>query len=82
MGHTFIVTGTLRDNHTVQLDYPVSLESKKVRVTLEPLQVTERRPYTEVMAEIRRRQDERGHRPPSLEEVDQYLAAERESWGE
>lgn len=37
--------------------------------------------YLEVMEDIRRRQQARGHRPPTKEEVDTYLQAERESWG-
>jgi len=35
----------------------------------------------EVMETIRERQRLRGHQPPTKEEVDAYLQAERDSWG-
>ena len=78
----FVVTGKLTDEHTVTLDEALPLSPTRVRLVLEPLSPEPRRPYREVMADIRRRQCARGHRPPSREEVDSYLRVERESWGD
>jgi len=79
---SFVVTGTLTDGQTVKLDEAVPLSSGKVRLVMEPLTAKPRRPYLEVMEEIRQSQKARGHVPPSREEVDNYLKAERESWGD
>ncbi len=38
------------------------------------------RSYRELMADIRARQQVRGHKPPTREEVDAALHSERESW--
>jgi hypothetical protein len=78
----YVVTGTLSDHRTVRLDEAVPLSRTKVRVTLEPLRVGPRRPYPEVLAEIRHRQRSRRHRPLTPDEVDRYLRAERDSWAE
>ena len=80
MQEAYVVTGTLYDEHTVRLDEPVPLGSIKVRVRLEPLRSRPQRAYLEVMSEIRERQRARQHRPPTREEVDRYVRAERESW--
>jgi hypothetical protein len=40
------------------------------------------KPYREILADIRRRQRARGHQPRKREEIDAFLLAERESWGE
>jgi len=78
----YIVTGTLTDDHTVALDEALPLKPMKVRLVVEPLSSSAQRPYQEVMAGIRVRQQARGHRAPTREEVDTSLRAERESWGE
>ena len=82
MQNTYIVTGTLTDDHTVELDEPLPLTKTKVRLVVEPLSLPQRRPYQEVVSSIRKRQQARGHNPPTREEVDAYLRQERESWGE
>ena len=41
-----------------------------------------RRPYRDVLATIRARQQARAHQPPSRDEVDAAVRAERESWDE
>ena len=79
MQHPRVVTGTLSDDRTVRLDEPVSLESTRVRVTIEPLPVGSQRTYLEVVAEIRQRQLTRGHRPPTRDEVDKRVSSERKS---
>ncbi len=80
----YIVTGTLTDEHTVTLDEAVSLPQTpvKVRLLIEPLPSFAARPYREVMAEIRCRQQARNHQSPTREEIDAYVQAERDSWNE
>ncbi len=77
---THTVTGTLTDDHTVTLDEALPLTPMKVRLAVEPLDPPSRRPYQEVIAEIRQRQRDRGYQPPSREQVDSYLQDERNSW--
>ena len=82
MHNAYIVMGTLTDAHTVTLDETLPLAPTKVRLVVEPLSPVCQPPYQEVIAEIRKRQRARGHQPPTREEVDSYLRAERDSWGE
>lgn len=82
MQNAFIVTGTLCDAQTVKLDEALPLTTSKVRLVVESLGAEAPRSYQEVMAAIRQRQHKRGHQPPTREEVDAYLQAERESWPE
>ena len=82
MAKPYILTGTLKDEQTVTLDEALPLKSGRVRLTLEPLRLEPQKPYTEVLAIIRQRQRARGHQPRTREEVDAYLKAERESWGQ
>ena len=82
VSNAYVVTGTLTDEHTVTLDEALPLGPTRVRLVVEPLQPTSKRPYVEVIAEIRERQRARGHQPPTREEVDTYLQRERDSWGE
>jgi hypothetical protein len=78
--NTYVVTGTIADEHTVSLDEPLPISQGKVRVVVEPITVPQRS-YMEVVETIRERQRLRGHQPPTKEEVDAYLQAERDSWG-
>jgi hypothetical protein len=82
MNTTYIVTGTLTDDRTVTRDEALPLMPMKVRLVVEPLRPVSPRPYLEVMADIRQRQQARGHQPPTREEVDAYLQAERDSGGD
>jgi hypothetical protein len=77
--NTYVVTGTMADEHTVSLDEPLPISLGKVRLVVEPIAVPQRS-YMEVMETIRERQRLRGHQPPTKEEVDAYLQAERDSW--
>jgi hypothetical protein len=79
--NTYVVTGTIADAHTVALDEPLPISQGKVRLVVEPIAVPQRS-YMEVMETIRERQRLRGHQPPTKEEVDAYLQAERDSWGD
>jgi hypothetical protein len=76
----YVVTGTLSKGRLVELDETLPLTDARVRVSIEPFPAREVRPVREVIAEIREQQRQSGHVPPSREEVDRYLAEERESW--
>jgi hypothetical protein len=80
MRNAYIVTGTLTNERTVTLDEALPLGSTKVRLVVELLTAASPLPYHEIMAAMRERQAARGHRPPTPEEVDAYLQAERDSW--
>ena len=82
MHSAYIVTGTLTDTQTVSLDEALPLTPTRVCLVVEPLLSASPRQYQEIMAEIRERQRTRGHKPPTREEVDAYLQAERDSWEE
>jgi hypothetical protein len=77
---SYIVTGTLLDANTVKLDEALPLHSAKVRLTIEPLPVSQPNRYRDVMAEIRQRQRARQHQPPTPAEVDRLLREERDGW--
>ncbi len=79
--NAFVVTGTLSDEQTVALDEPLPIKEGRVRVVVEPIG-TPQRSYAEVMAAIRERQRLRGYQPPTREEVDAQIQAERDSWGD
>jgi hypothetical protein len=80
MRDSFTVTGTLTNARTVTLDEGLPLAPTRVRVVVEPLSSPPTRPYHDVVAEIRARQERRGHQPPSRAEVDAALEQERASW--
>ena len=80
MPKLYTTTGTLTNGRNVQLDEAVPLDDAKVRVTIERLATEPSRSYARVMAGLRRRQSKRGHVPPTRDEVDEHLRAERESW--
>jgi hypothetical protein len=82
METAYIVTGTLNDDRTVTLDEALPLAPMKVRLSVEPLAVKPARSHEEFIKELRQRQKARGHVPPTREEVDAYLQAERDSWDE
>jgi hypothetical protein len=81
MHNAYIMTGTLTNERTVTLDEALPLPATKVRVVIELLGSASHHSYQEIVAAIRERQAARGHRPPTTEEVDAYLQAERDSWG-
>ena len=79
--NSYVVTGTISDEHTVALDEPLPISEGRVRLVVEPITMPQRS-YMEVMETIRERQRLRGHAPPTKEEVDAYVQAERDSWGD
>ena len=78
--NAYVVTGTLVDGQTVTLDERLPVQTTKVLLRVEALTPQPTRSRREVLAEIRRRQAARGHRPTLREEVDRYIAGERDSW--
>ena len=76
----YVVTGTLSNGRQVELDEALPLGDARVRVSIEPITTRNVRPVREVIAQIRKEQQECGHVPPTREEVDRYLADERASW--
>ena len=81
MATAYTRTGMLTDGRTVALDEAVPLEAGPVRLVVEPIAEPKGpRPFGEVLAEIHERQRLRGHRPPTREQVDEWIRAERESW--
>jgi hypothetical protein len=80
MRQAYVITGTLTDGTTVKLDEAVPIQAGKVRVVAEVIEPKPTRPFMEVMEEIWERQRQRGHVPPTAEEVQAYIRAERESW--
>jgi hypothetical protein len=80
--NAYVVTGTLVDAHTVSLDEALPLATQRVRMVIEPVVSSSRRSYHDVMAAIRERQQSRAHQPPTREEVDAHIRAEREGWDE
>lgn len=78
MQNAYVVTGSVVDDRTVKLDEPVPLARARVRLVLEPL--GSGGSLSETIAAIRERQRARGYTPPSREEVDAAINAERERW--
>ena len=83
MPESYTATGTLADGRTVVLDEELPVHGGRVRLVIEPIAAPQpKRPVAEVLEEIWERQRRRGFDPPSSEEVDAYIRAERESWDE
>ncbi len=76
----YVALGQLKRGRVVELDEPVPLGDARVQVSIQALSPGPTRPLTEVLAEIRRQQAERRFVPPSRDQVDRLLAAERDSW--
>ncbi len=77
MQNAYVVMGTLTDPPTVTLDEELPLKPMKVRLVIKPLLTISKRPFQEVMAEIRERQRLRGHQPPTREDAERYLQEEK-----
>jgi hypothetical protein len=75
-----IAMGSVVDAKTLKLDEALPVNAGKVRITVEMLDMPQNLPFAEFMANLRRRQQERGHVPPTREMVDARARAERDSW--
>lgn len=80
MSESYEVTGILKDDGTVVLDESIPLKPGPVQVVLKSIETKPRRPISEALAEIRASQEARGFVPPTREEVEEYLRAEKASW--
>jgi hypothetical protein len=81
MTQAYVVTGTLTDGKTVQLDESLPVTGGKVRVTVEVVQpAPPKQTLHEWLEDLRKKQAARGHIPRSREEIDASIRAERESW--
>jgi len=74
MNATHVVTGTITDPKTITLDEAIPTDTGRVRVWVEVLPTGPRPTMQEAIAEIRRRQAERGHVPMTTAEIDALLA--------
>ncbi|HEX3152006.1 MAG TPA: hypothetical protein VHR66_28290 [Gemmataceae bacterium] len=70
----YVVTGTLTDTRTITLDAPVPVNGVRVRVVVEEMTATPRPTMQEAVAEIRRRQQERGFVPMNTAQVEAFHA--------
>jgi hypothetical protein len=75
-------TGLLQEGRIVTLDAPLPLTEGKVRVTVEAVEELEKPAPSATLQHIWEGQRQRGHVPPTKEEVDEYLRQERDSWGD
>ena len=80
MTDTYTATGTLVDGRTVTLNRDIPIPKGKVRVVVKSLEEISKRPVLDVLSDIHKKQNARGHTPPVREQVDTYLQAERNSW--
>jgi hypothetical protein len=80
MSGIYELTGELTDSRHVTLDEPVPLAPGKVRVIVEQVPTGVKPDLAAFERTLRERQAARGHVPPTKEEVDAYLNAERDSW--
>jgi hypothetical protein len=79
MAGAYTVTGTLRDDGSVDLDTRPPLAAGRVRLTVEPI-LTPSISLDSFLDSIWEGQRARGHVPPTRRQVDDYLEAERASW--
>ncbi len=82
MAHTYTAIGTLVDGRTVTLNREIPIPKGKVRVVVKSLEEVSKRSVLDVLSDIHKKQNARGHKPPVREQVDTYLQAERDSWND
>lgn len=82
MTNAYIVTGTLTDAKTVQLDEPLPVSAGRVRVIVEEAASPPKPTFRQVMERIWEAQRQRGHVPRSVEEIEAQVREERDSWGD
>ena len=82
MTDTYTATGTLIDGRTVTLNREIPISKGKVRVVVKSLEEVSKRPVLDVLSDIHKKQNARGHTPPVSEQVDTYLQSERDSWND
>jgi hypothetical protein len=80
MTNAYVVTGTLTDAKTVQLDEPLPMSAGKVRLIVEATPPTQKPSVTEVMERIWAEQVTRGQVPPTADEVNTRIRDVRAGW--
>jgi hypothetical protein len=70
MNPKYVITGTMTDTRTITLDQVVPITGERVRVTVEEMTTAPKLTMQEAVAEIRRRQKERGHVPMTTAEIE------------
>ncbi len=85
MAESYTVSGTLEHKRLIRLDEPIPLRTGKVKVTIragakKTVQQPKRKNIAVTLEAIHARQRARGHKPPTVEEVVDYVRQERESW--
>ncbi|MCL6536391.1 MAG: hypothetical protein K6U77_10000 [Armatimonadetes bacterium] len=82
MTKVYQVTGSTEDGTTIVLDAPLPVRGL-LKIQVEPIQVAEAPTVArmrEVLSAIREKQCARGHKPPTAEEVDDYIKQIRSEW--
>ena len=80
MTNAYVVTGTLTDGKTVQLDEALPVTTGRVRVMVEPV-VEAGENLSAFLHRIWEGQRQRGHVPPTREEVEARIREVRD-WGD
>ena len=81
MKNAYILTGNLKSPTMIELDESLSIETQKVRVTIEPIQSdTKKRTLLETLYKIQGRQEERDFISPRKEDIDTYISILRDDW--
>ena len=81
MKNAYMVTGNLKSPTMIELDESLSIETLKVRVTIEPIQSdSKKRTLLETLYKIQGKQEERDFISPLKEEVDSYISKLRDDW--
>lgn len=80
MTQAYVLTGHLENARSLALDEPLPLTHGRVRVTVQPMRETAPQSGSRVLEQIWAANAKTGHVPPTKEEVDGYLDAERASW--
>lgn len=80
MQQAYVVTGTLTDGNKLVLDEALPVSEGQVRVIVEVVSAAQKSKYLEVMEKIWDGQHQRGHKPPTAEEVAEFIRADRATW--
>jgi len=80
MTQAYVLTGHLENARSLALDEPLPLTEGRVRVTVQPMHKVSPQAGFRVLEQIWAANAKAGRTPPTKEEVDSFLDAERASW--